>query len=230
MAVLSTGQSFSSGDQVTAQKLNDIIGQATFTSAADTTDNSTLTVGSSKLKVKDAGITATQLNTDAVITAKIQNNAVTTDKIIDSAVTLAKIQNIETSKVIGRTTASTGVPELVSILDEDNMASNSNTSIATQQSIKAYIDSAISGLPTFYAFSSGSITTEAQHTISYPVGWTGGTPDKVLVSTRFPTGDGSSQQWFQVVTFGASSVTIFAQSQGVSTFTSIIADILLVKN
>ena len=39
MAVLSTGQSFSSGDQVTAQKLNDIIGQATFTSAADTTDN-----------------------------------------------------------------------------------------------------------------------------------------------------------------------------------------------
>ena len=28
MAVLSTGQSFASGDQVTAQKLDDIIGQA----------------------------------------------------------------------------------------------------------------------------------------------------------------------------------------------------------
>lgn len=86
MAVLSTGQSFSSGDQVTAQKLNDIIGQATFTSAADTTDNSTLTLGSSKLKVKDAGITATQLNTDSVITAKIQDGAVTSAKLNSSAI------------------------------------------------------------------------------------------------------------------------------------------------
>ena len=86
MAVLSTGQSFSSGDQVTAQKLNDIIGQATFTSAASTTDNSTLTLGSSKLKVKDAGITSTQLATDAVITAKIQDGAVTSAKLDATAI------------------------------------------------------------------------------------------------------------------------------------------------
>jgi len=88
MAVLSTGQSFSSGDQVTAQKLNDIIGQATFTSAADTTDNSTLTLGSSKLKVKDAGITSTQLATDSVITAKIQDGAVTSAKLDAGAVSV----------------------------------------------------------------------------------------------------------------------------------------------
>jgi len=88
MAVLSTGQSFSSGDQVTAQKLNDIIGQATFTSAADTTDNSTLTLGSSKLKVKDAGITSTQLATDSVITAKIQDGAVTAAKLDAAAVSV----------------------------------------------------------------------------------------------------------------------------------------------
>ena len=88
MAVLSTGQSFSSGDQVTAQKLNDIIGQATFTSAASTTDNSTLTLGSSKLKVKDAGITSTQLATDSVITAKIQDGAVTAAKLDAAAVSV----------------------------------------------------------------------------------------------------------------------------------------------
>lgn len=88
MAVLSTGQSFSSGDQVTAQKLNDIIGQATFTSAADTTDNSTLTLGSSKLKVKDAGITSTQLATDAVITTKILDGAVTAAKLDSAAVSV----------------------------------------------------------------------------------------------------------------------------------------------
>ncbi len=88
MAVLSTGQSFASGDQVTAQKLIDIVGQAYFTSAADTTDNSTLTLGSSKLKVKDAGITSTQLATDSVITAKIQDGAVTAAKLDAGAVSV----------------------------------------------------------------------------------------------------------------------------------------------
>ncbi len=88
MAVLSTGQTFSSGNQVTAQKLDDIIGQAFFTSAADTTDNSTLTLGSSKLKVADAGITSTQLATDSVITAKIQDGAVTAAKLDAGAVSV----------------------------------------------------------------------------------------------------------------------------------------------
>lgn len=88
MAVLSTGQSFASGDQVTAQKLIDIVGQAYFTSAADTTDNSTLTLGSSKLKVKDAGITATQLANDSVITDRILDGAVTAAKLDPAAVSV----------------------------------------------------------------------------------------------------------------------------------------------
>jgi len=86
MGVLTTGQTFSSGDQVTASKLNDIANNCTFTSAADTTDNSTLTLGSSKLKVKDAGITSTQLATDSVITAKIQDGAVTAAKLAQAAI------------------------------------------------------------------------------------------------------------------------------------------------
>jgi hypothetical protein len=43
-------------------------------------------------------------------------------------------------KVIGRTAASNGVSSEVAILDEDNMASDSAVSLATQQSIKAYVD------------------------------------------------------------------------------------------
>jgi len=86
MGVITTGQTFTSGDQVTATKLNDIANNCTFTSAADTTDNSTLTLGSSKLKVKDAGITATQLATDSVITAKIQDGAVTAAKLAQAAI------------------------------------------------------------------------------------------------------------------------------------------------
>jgi len=88
MGVITTGQTFSSGDQVTATKLNDVANNCTFTSASATTDNSTLTLGSSKLKVKDAGITATQLATDSVITAKIQNGAVTAAKLDSAAVSV----------------------------------------------------------------------------------------------------------------------------------------------
>ena len=88
MAVLSTGQSFASGDQVTAQKLIDIVGQAYFTSAADTTDDSTLTLGSSKLKVADGGITATQLANDSVITDRILDGAVTAVKLDPAAVSV----------------------------------------------------------------------------------------------------------------------------------------------
>tara|TARA_R110002167_G_scaffold326695_1_gene532701 strand:- start:2854 stop:3627 length:774 start_codon:yes stop_codon:yes gene_type:complete len=88
MGVITTGQTFSSGDQVTASKLNDIGNSATFTSAADTTDDSTLTItGAGKLKVADTGITATQLATDSVITAKIQDGAVTAAKLDPAAVT-----------------------------------------------------------------------------------------------------------------------------------------------
>ena len=36
---------------------------------------------------------------------------------------------------------------VTTILDEDNMSSNSNTALATQQSIKAYVDNAIAGVP-----------------------------------------------------------------------------------
>ena len=44
------------------------------------------------------------------------------------------------------------------ILDQDNMASNSNTALATQQSIKAYVDSQVSGLTTTLNFSDSSST------------------------------------------------------------------------
>ena len=97
MGVITTGQTFASGDQVTATKLNDIGNSATFTSASATTDDSTLTItGAGKLKVADIGITATQLATDSVITAKIKDSTgtsdgVTTAKIATDAIITAKI-------------------------------------------------------------------------------------------------------------------------------------------
>lgn len=87
MGVISTGQTFSSGDQVTSTKLNDIANQATFTSAPETTDDSTLTVSGGKLKVKDNGIATTQLATDAVETLNIKDGEVTSAKLAASAIT-----------------------------------------------------------------------------------------------------------------------------------------------
>ena len=64
----------------------------------------------------------------------------TTGTVANSSITFAKIQNLDSMKVIGRTTVGTGVSSEITIFDEDNLVSNSATSLATQQSIKAYVD------------------------------------------------------------------------------------------
>jgi len=87
MAILSKGHDFSSGDNVTATKLDDLVDQATFVGGSGgATDNSTLEVndgvgGDGSLRVKDLGIT----------TAKLADGAVSTQKIADSAITASKI-------------------------------------------------------------------------------------------------------------------------------------------
>ena len=92
MAVIATSQTFTPNEQVTSGKLNDIVAQATFSDPADGStiiaNNSTYGVsgGDGKLKVKDAGITATQLATDAVVETRIQDGAVTSSKLAASAI------------------------------------------------------------------------------------------------------------------------------------------------
>jgi len=91
MAVLQTGQSFASGDQVTAQKLQDIANLATFrTGANNTADGSTIEVDATGgyLKVKQTGITSNELAANSVITAKIQDGAVTAAKLDSAAVSV----------------------------------------------------------------------------------------------------------------------------------------------
>jgi len=94
MAILTTGQTFSSGDQVTAQKLMDIADLATFSDPADgatiIANNATYGVngGDGKLKVKANGIGSNELLSDASVDA---NRAVTTNHIKDQAVTSTKL-------------------------------------------------------------------------------------------------------------------------------------------
>lgn len=154
MPILNTGQIFSSGDQVTSQKLMDLADLATFSEPADgvtiiaNNENYDIPAGDGKLKVPANGISGNELLSNAsddtkraVTTNHIKDGAVTAAKIADKAVILSKIEDISTAKVLGRTTAGVGVVEQVDIKDEEDMASDSNTALATQHSIKAYIQS-----------------------------------------------------------------------------------------
>jgi microcystin-dependent protein len=93
MAILSRGQTFASGDQVTAQKLQDIVDLATFD---DPADESTIVkdTGTGKLKVPSNGIGSNELSSDASVD---DNRAVDTDHIKDNAVTAAKLDSAAVS-------------------------------------------------------------------------------------------------------------------------------------
>jgi len=87
--------------------------------------------------------------------------------IADNGVTFAKMQDINTAKVIGRTTAGSGNPEEVSILDDDTMATASATSLATSESIKAYVDSQSLGVQAKCSFdSNGTLNTGGNVNVS----------------------------------------------------------------
>jgi len=153
MAILSKGTTYADGTQVTATNLNALVDSATFASGA--VDDSTTQLSSGAVIVKDLGIATGKIAASAVTTAKIADSNVTTAKIADSNVTKAKIENLSDYKVLGNVSGGAAAPAEVAILDEDNMASNSATSLATQQSIKAYADSKVDGT------GAGSFTTLA---------------------------------------------------------------------
>jgi len=107
MAILSRGQSFASGDQVTAQKLQDIVDLANFNEPADgatiIANNSNYGVpgGDGKLKVPSNGIGSNELASDPSVDA---NRAVGTDHIKDNSVTAAKLNSAAVSVLMPTST------------------------------------------------------------------------------------------------------------------------------
>ena len=145
MAILTKGQTFANADSVTSTKLNNLVDAAAFVpGASGTTDSTSLEVnGSGRLQIKDLGVASAKIAASAVTTSKLPDSTLATD-----GVTYAKMQRVANMKVIGNVSGSLGVASEVSILDEDNMASDSATSIPTQQSVKAYTDTKVAAVIT----------------------------------------------------------------------------------
>ena len=98
MPIINKGTSFSNGEQLTADKINNLLDLAKFNQSA--TDSASTTVNSaSQIVVADSGIT----------TAKLATGAVTFAKLTD-------------------------------VIDDDTMTGATDTTLATSESIKSYVD------------------------------------------------------------------------------------------
>ena len=139
--VVDTSHTFATNDVVTSTLLNNIIDQTLFTS--DALSGGTLALTSGKMKVATSGITSNELAANAVTTSAIASST-----SASSGVTYAKMQYAANMKALGNVSGSLGVVSEVSILDEDDMVSDSATSLATQQSIKAYTDTKVAAVIT----------------------------------------------------------------------------------
>ena len=133
MAILSKGHTFGATDQVTSTRLNNLVDASAFVSGGSGTCVSggglEVTTGG-QLQVKDVDISAAKLATNSVETAKIK----------DANVTKAKIENLANLKALGNVSGGAAAPQEVTINDTDAMSDASATTLATSESIKAYID------------------------------------------------------------------------------------------
>mgnify|MGYP000998772524 CR=1 FL=1 len=224
MAIINKGTAFSNGEQLSANKLNDLVDAATF--GTDSVDNaSTIVNANGAIAVRDSGVTA----------AKLATGAVTTSKILDANVTKAKIENVSDYKVLGNVSGAAAAPQEVAILDEDDMVSDSDTALATQQSIKAYVDATAGGFtPSTYAggesvtlpnglimkfgIATGVTAEGGNPTISFAVPFPTGVVNAQATATNAAGGlPGSYDYYYQIESTSLSSLTLTQQNSSTST-------------
>ncbi len=245
MGVLSKGTDFTNGDQVTDTSLDNLVDNATFTTSAvdevstdiggtgsiivkdggittgKLADSTSAATGVTSVKIATSAVTAAKIGTNAVTTAKILDDNVTTAKILNANVTKAKIENLTDYTVLGNVSGGAAAPAEVTILDEDTLVTDSATALATQQSIKAYVDTATTAgfVPSTYA-GGESVTLPNGFIMKFGTKSVGsdGTA-AVSFATAFPGGIAQVQLTFQTTINVGSDAGLSASSQSVTGFT-----------
>jgi hypothetical protein len=152
---------------------------ATITVTPGHTYGTTDTVTSTNLN--DLGSPTAALTAGSILTADIADANVTTAKIADANVTTAKIAdaNVTTAKIAD---ANVTFAKLADVIDDDTMATATNTTLATSESIKAYVDgtsafTTVDGqsagyqiFPSGLKMAWGNATTALGGTITFPSG------------------------------------------------------------
>ncbi len=99
----------------------------------------------------------------------IASNAVETAKIKDANVTKAKIENLADYKLLGNVSGGAAAPAEIAFLDENDLSSDDDEAIATQQSIKAYADAITTAMSISavddYGASTSSPTAKSQNAL-----------------------------------------------------------------
>ena len=172
MAILNKGHDFSDGDQVTAAKLDSAVDSATF--AAGSVDNASTQLSGGAIVIKDSGVTAAKLASNAVTTSKILDANVTTSKIADDSVTTSKIldANITLSKLA--TELKNALYPIGSIYTNATNATNPSSLI---------------GFGTWVAFSNGKVIVgiDSGDVDFDTVGETGGAKTHTLTTLEIPS-------------------------------------------
>ncbi len=138
MSLIQSGKIFNDGEQLTAGKLNQILSDATLSTTG--VDGTSIIINANDaLAVRS--INSSRIDNGAVITDKLPDSTVTATDGTPDGVTFPKIQHIETDKILGRTTTGDGIVETIGLNTDDAMASASDTTLATDGSIKTYVDS-----------------------------------------------------------------------------------------
>jgi hypothetical protein len=142
-----------------------------FTATETVTSTKLNDLGSPTAALTAASIGTADIADDAITPALIADNAVTTPAILDASVTTAKIED-----------ANVTFAKLTDVIDDDTMVTATDTTLATSQSIKAYVDGTSSFttedgqsagyqvFPSGLKMAWGEVTGTVGGTVSFPTG------------------------------------------------------------
>ena len=162
MSVINTGKIFANGEQLTADKLNQVIDQATF-NANEAVDGSTITLIGGAMAVNDDGITEAKI--ENVADMKVLGNT------SGAAAAPQEVEVIDESSGIG--------------------SNDNDTSIPTSAAVKSYVDDALQSSSAFQA-RAGCVYHGSTQTLAYSNGVSGVTRNgigdyRVILSSAAPS-------------------------------------------